>query len=286
MGGGGGFARVKFNFGRAEEADKEAVMVNGKLFVLWAVLVSGFAFSTGCVAQTTAPAGLTVKSSVNEILDALDARGKNLKNFSATAVLTDTDMSTGDSTINTGKALLQRKGQDDARVRIHFTTQQLGNMIFKVDHDYMLDNGVLDERDYLKKHETINQVLKPGTKLDLFKLGEGPFPLPLGQKRENVLANFQVEKMAADPSDPAGTVHLRLTPKEGSQFVGKFKTIDIWVDVASAMPRRIQTIDINQTTTRTTDLTNVKINGDVGDKDFVQEPMPKDSDVVEGPLAQ
>ena len=128
--------------------------------------------------------GASSKSSINDVLDALDARGKNLKDFSAKAVLTDTDNSTGDSTINTGSAIFQSKGNDDARIRIAFTKQQLGDKIFTVDHQYTLDNGVLDDRDYKKKHETLNQVLKPGQKLDLFKLGEGPFPLPLGQKKK------------------------------------------------------------------------------------------------------
>jgi outer membrane lipoprotein-sorting protein len=254
-------------------------------FHLWPILFL-FLLPQIASAQTTQPQALSSKSSINEILDALDARGENLKNFSAKAVLTDTDVSTGDATINTGNALFQRKGNNDARIRIAFTQQQLGDKIFKVDHQYTLDNGILDDRDYKKKHETLNQVLKPGQKLDLFKLGEGPFPLPLGQKRQDVLKIFQVIKINPDPSDPPQTVHLQLTPKDGTQFANKFKTIDIWIDTATAMPRRIQTIDINQTTTRTTDLTDVKINGDITDKDFAQPPMPPDSDVVEGPYAQ
>jgi hypothetical protein len=72
-----------------------------------------------------------------EILDALDARGKDLKNFSARSSLTDTDNSTGDSTINTGTVIFQRKGNDDARIRVAFTKQQLGDKILPtVDHQY------------------------------------------------------------------------------------------------------------------------------------------------------
>ena len=254
-------------------------------FYLWPILFL-FLLSQIASCQTTQPQALSSKSSIDEILDALDARGENLKSFSAKAVLTATDISTGDADINTGDAIFQRKGNNDARIRIAFTKQQLGDKIFQVDHQYTLDNGVLDDRDYKKKHETLNQVLKPGQKVDLFKLGEGPFPLPLGQKREDVLKVFQVNQINPDPSDPPQTVHLQLTPKDGTQFAKQFKTIDIWVNAATAMPRRIQTVDINQTTTRTTDLTDVKINGDITDKDFVQPPMPPDSDVVEGPYAQ
>lgn len=237
-------------------------------------------------APATRPIELSAQSTVDEILDALDARGKNLQDFSASVRLTDSDNSTGDSTINTGKVLLQRKGEDDARIRVAFTQKQLGDKIFKVDHQYTLDNGLLTERDYQAKHETRQQVLKPGQKLDLFKLGEGPFPLPLGQKREDVLKLFDVQKIDPAHDDPPATVHLQLTPKAATQFARQFKTIDIWVDTTSAMPRRIQTVDVNQTTTRTTDLTDVKINVGLRDKDFAQPPLPDGWDIVEGPYPQ
>jgi hypothetical protein len=246
-------------------------------FLLCATVASG---------QSTQPVVLSPKSSVDQILDALDARGENLRDFSARVRLTDTDDSSGDCTVNTGTVVLQRKGPGDARIRVAFNQRQLGDKTFPADHQYTLDNGILDDRDYLKKHENRTQVLKPGQKLDLFKLGEGPFPLPLGQKGEDVLKLFDVAKIDSAKDDPAGAVHVRLTPKEGSQYASRFKTIDVWVDTATAMPRRIQTDDINQTTTRTTDLSDVKINAGASDKDFAQPPVPPDWDVVEGPYAQ
>ena len=246
-------------------------------FLLCATVASG---------PSTQSAALSAKSTVDQILDALDARGENLRDFSARVRLTDTDDSSGDSTINTGSVVLQRKGPDDARIRVAFTKRQVGDKIFHADHQYTLDNGILDDRDYLKKHENRTQVLKPGQKLDLFKLGQGPFPLPLGQKREDVLQLFDVARVDPAKDDPPGSVHVRLTPKDGTQFASRFKTIDVWVDIASAMPRRIQTDDINQITTRTTDLSDVKINAGATDKDFAQPPVPPDWDVVEGPYAQ
>jgi outer membrane lipoprotein-sorting protein len=235
---------------------------------------------------STQPAALTANSSVNEILDALDARGRSLQDFSAAVRLTDSDNSTGDSTVNIGTVILQRKGEDDARIRVAFTQRQLGNKIFTVDHQYTLDNGLLVERDYQSKHETRQQILKPGQKLDLFKLGQGPFPLPLGQKKEDVLKLFGVQKIDPAKDDPSATVHLQLTPKPGTQFAKQFKTIDIWVETASNMPRRIQTEDVAEVTTKTTDLTNIKINSGASDKDFSEPPLPDGWDVVEGPYAQ
>jgi outer membrane lipoprotein-sorting protein len=246
-----------------------------------------FLFVSACVvrADTTIPP-LSDKSTTDQILDALDARGKNLQDFSADVTLTDTDNSTGDSTINTGRVILQRKDPGDARILVAFTKKQVGDKIFNVDHEYVLDKGLLDDRDYQIKHQNKTQVLKPGQKLDLFKLGEGPFPLPLGQSREDVLKLFDVSRVGPTADDPPGTVHLQLTPKDGTDLGKQFKTIDVWVDTKTDMPRRIQTLDINQTTTRTTDLTNVKINSGVSDKDFALPPVTPDWDVVEGPYGQ
>jgi outer membrane lipoprotein-sorting protein len=246
-----------------------------------------FLLLIGCVAAAPSTQGaLSPKSSVNEILDALDARGKNLKDFSAKVRLSDTREDTGDSTTNSGTVILQRVGDDDARIRVGFDKQQKDNKITDVNHVYTLDKGVLDDRDYVGRHETTMRVLKPGQKLDLFKLGEGPFPLPIGQKKEDVLQSFDVVKVDAASDDPPGTVHLRLTPKDGSPLANKFKTIDVWVETAGAMPRRIQTVDLDQSTARTTDLTDVKINGGAGDKDFSQPPVPNDWDVVVEPYGQ
>jgi outer membrane lipoprotein-sorting protein len=246
----------------------------------------GLALLAQLTAATTQPTGLSAQSTVDEVLDALDSRGRSLQDFSATVRLTDSDNTTGDSTINIGTVILQRKGQDDARIRVAFTQKQLGNKIFKVDHQYTLDNGLLVERDYQSKHQTSQQILKSGQKLDLFKLGDGPFPLPLGQKKEDVLQLFQVQKIDPAKDDPPSTVHLQLTPKPGTQFAKQFKSIDIWIDMASNMPRRIQTVDVNEVTTRTTDLTNVKINSGATDKDFANPSLPDGWDVVEGPYGQ
>ncbi|MGD0460982.1 MAG: hypothetical protein ABSB74_00695 [Tepidisphaeraceae bacterium] len=254
-------------------------------FGLTVQLIAAATLATSAI-PATQPAALSTQSTADEVLDALDARGRSLQDFSASVNLTDSDNSTGDSTINIGQVVLQRKAEDDARIRVAFTQKQLGNKIFKVDHEYTLDNGLLIERDYQAKHETRQQILKPGQKLDLFKLGEGPFPLPLGQKRQDVLQLFGVRKIDPAKDDPPASVHLQLTPKPRTQFARQFKTIDIWVETASKMPRRIQTVDINEVTTRTTDLTDVKINSGATEQDFAEPPLPEGWDVIEGPYGQ
>jgi outer membrane lipoprotein-sorting protein len=238
------------------------------------------------ISATSEPAELSGSSSVDQILDALDARGGNLSDFSASVKLSDANNATGDETISSGKLLFQRKPDNDARIRITFDKKQLGDKIFDQNHTYSLDAGWLVERDYDKRREIRQEVLKPGEKLDLFTLGKGPFPLPIGQKKEDVENIFDVVKVDADKDDPANSLHLRLTPKAGTRYAHDFNVVDIWVDLAMAMPVRIQTLDANQTTVKTTDFSDVKLNTGLTDKDFQEPPLPAGWDQTIEPYDQ
>jgi outer membrane lipoprotein-sorting protein len=225
-------------------------------------------------AQVAGDAKLGQDASVDQVLDALDQRGQGLKDFTADVTLKETNMGLGDSTSQKGTVAYQKKGEGDARIRVVFNSKQEGKKILDQKMEYLLDNGWLTERDYERKTEGRHQVARPGEKIDLLKLGEGPFPLPVGQPRASVLKVFEVMKVAADAkSDPAETVHIRLTPREGTEFAKKFKTIDVWVDVKTEMPARIQTLDVNETEKRTTDLKIEGINKGLKDGDFVLEPV-------------
>src|SRR5262249_5709015 len=128
------------------------------------------------------------------------------------------------------------------------------------------------DRTYRTSTQVTRHVLKPGEKMNLLKLGEGPFPLPIGQKKEDVHAMFEVTKVDSKKDDPADTVRIELIPKSGTRFESKFKTIDVCVGTKDNMPRRIETLDKNETTIRTTDLSDVYVNPGLGDADFT---LPK-----------
>ncbi len=216
---------------------------------------------------------LTPESSVDDILDALDRRGKELNDFTANVTLADTDTAVGNETKLSGQMWMQRLGQDDARLRVRFDRKEVNDQPKSERQEFMLSGGTLIERNYVDTIEIRRQVLKPGQKMNLLKLGEGPFPLPLGQDKADVHKMFDVKKVAPAADDPAGTVHVQLVPKKGSQFEDRFSTIDFWVDPQSRMPVRIVTQDPNGTTQRTTELKDVKVNANLGEKDFQLEPI-------------
>lgn len=225
-------------------------------------------------ATTFAFADLKPESSLDEVLDGLYTVGKDLKSFTADVKLTESDAFSQDSWSRLGKVWYQQKSPGEARLRVTFETRLQDNVKAPQQIDYLLDKGWLVDRNYTRKLEVNRQVLRPGEKINLLKLGEGPFPLPIGQKREDVLRMFDVKKIAKAADDPADTVHLKLTPRPNTQFERKFSAIDVWVDCQSIMPRRILTEDKNQTMTRGTDLDNVRLNAEIADANFVLAPIP------------
>src|SRR4029450_10860513 len=110
--------------------------------------------------------------------------------------LAEIDALTGDTTTLSGKAWFQNLGEGNGRMRILFDKKVKGERAvsgFKL--EYTLDKGWLIERDVAKKLQVERQVLKEGQKMNLLKLGEGPFPLPVGQERSEVLKMFDAKKL-------------------------------------------------------------------------------------------
>jgi len=218
---------------------------------------------------------LSPTSSVDDILNALDARGQNLTDFSANVKLSETDSNTGDTTVTSGEVSFARKPDGEVQMHIHFDKIQRPDGATRPDdRDYVLIDGWLDERDNLQKTDDKRQIAQPGEKMDLFKLA-GPIALPIGQKPEDVKNLFDVKKVDPAKGDPPNTVHIQLTPIPHTHYAGQFKTIDVWVDCNTNMPCRIETLDAQETTDKTTDLSNVKLNLGLPSNVFDLPPIPE-----------
>lgn len=216
---------------------------------------------------------LPADASADQILDALDVVGQDLQAFDAEVQLIETDNATMLSTANSGKVWFQNRKDGNARLRVTFDKKEVNGQVRNDKLEYLLENGWLAERDYSRRIQINRQVLRPGEKMELLKLGEGPFPLPIGQNKEDVHQRFAVKKIEAREGDPANTLHLELTPKPDTQFARKFSVIDVWVDRRTHMPRRIETLDKNETMIRTTELSNIRVNPALADSDFTLPPI-------------
>lgn len=240
--------------------------------ILCAVAVVGCALPASAQPASRPSGDLSQQSAVDDILDALDASGKNLNSFTADVKLSETDAATGDQSTRSGKVWYQLDPSGSARIRVAFDKKQVGEKISDDKIEYLLAGPDLIDRTYRARTQVTRHILKPGEKMNLFRLGEGPFPLPIGQSKDDVHAAFDVRKIEPGKQDPPNTVHIQLTPKAGTRLEKRFTTIDVWVDLRNHFPSRIETLDKNQTTIRATDLGDVQINPQLTDADFA---LPK-----------
>jgi hypothetical protein len=218
-------------------------------------------------AQPAAPAAAADAAlpTADALLEMLHQRGQDLTAFTADVTMAESDA--GLTKIYTGKAWFERK-PEATRFRISFTKWSDGEKEYDEGQDYLLDGAWLVDRNYRQRIEVRRQVLKPGQKMDLLKLGEGPFPLPIGQKPEDVKAQFDVAVRKPRKSDPAGTHRLQFIPRQGTELADRFESIDVNVDPATRMPVRVKTIEKKNQAERTTDLRNMQVNPKVTDADF------------------
>jgi len=207
---------------------------------------------------------------IERVLRGLDDVGKHLQAFSAKLKLTETDNAFATpSTIRSGNVWFERRPDGSARIHVRFDwrTEEGSKFAHPEKKDYLLDGRWLLDRNYQTRQEIKREVLKPGQKMDLFKLGEGPFPLPIGQDPQDVRKSFDVKFIAPAKEDPPSTTHLDLIPRQGTDLARKFYSVSVWVDEKTHMPVRVDTLDAKKENTRSTELGGIVVNPPQGLKE-------------------
>lgn len=220
-------------------------------------------------------APLPANATMDQVLDALDQRGKTLQSFSADLSDTTGDPALGNEQTRTGMIWFQHRGEGNDRIRVLFDKLIIGRIAQAQKHEYLLEGPWLIDRNYDQKVEVKRQVLKPGEKINLLKLGEGPFPLPIGQDKQKVKELFDVTMPDPAKDDPPNTIHVSLVPRQGTELANKFTSIDVWVDRTLRMPVVIETLDAAGSAQHRTELKNLHLNppGGLSDKDFSLPPI-------------
>jgi len=196
-------------------------------------------------------------ASIDSKLDQLHNAGADIKTLSADITLTDEDTGgLGEDARKFAATLIVQRTGDDTEALVSFTTKQVGNKKTSARRDVLLQGRTVVDQDYVAKKQTTRKL---DGKVDLFKLGEGPFPLPVGQTKEDVQKQFDVTENGDT---------LQLIPKPGTQLADKYKRITVTIKTSDRFPTKIETTDKNETTITTVQITNVKINPTLPDKAF------------------
>ncbi|MBK8913426.1 MAG: hypothetical protein IPM64_02295 [Phycisphaerales bacterium] len=96
---------------------------------------------------------------------------------------------------------------------------------------------------------TRTQVRRPDDKSNPFRIGEGHFPLPWGQRKADILREYEV---ALQDEDPALANHdrVRLTPRKNTRGYTRHRWVDFWIarsGDAAGLPVQVRVAEMDPT---------------------------------------
>ena len=127
-----------------------------------------------------------------------------------------------------------QKSEPVAKFLIHFTESIAGGRKDKLDEQHLFDGCWYTELQSRTKTLTRREVRKPDDPTDPYKLGQGVFPLPFGQKKQEVLREFAVQLVPPAASDLPATDHLLFVPRPSTQTGQTYKSLDVWISQEGA----------------------------------------------------
>ena len=116
-----------------------------------------------------------------------------------------------------------------AKFKVQFDAKLVGTRKRDLDEEHLFDGRWYVEMQSQTKTVTRREIYRKDEKINPYKLGEGAFPLPFGQKKADILAEFEVGRMESRSDDPPDTDHLRLIPRPDTNTGRTYKTLDFWV---------------------------------------------------------
>jgi outer membrane lipoprotein-sorting protein len=181
-------------------------------------------------------------ASVDQILDRVDAQSSALENYSARMRLDSRDALSDETERRFGQIYFEVKPpKRRAAVVFQQTIDPSGRGRNRLEH-YVYSDGVLSDYDHEAKRLTRRELVRPGESRDPLRLGDGPVPIPFGQRKDDIVKAFQVTPGPAPPSelvkDPTTVAGLHLVPRPGTLLAerGRMSSIDLWLDRATASP--------------------------------------------------
>jgi hypothetical protein len=141
-----------------------------------------------------------------------------------------------------------RQDEPVARFLVRFDRKIVGGRAHKLDERHLFDGRWYVEMNSETKTFTRREIRREGDPTNPYRLGEGPFPVPFGQKKQDVLKEFDVALVPPMASDPPQTDHLRLTPRPGSKTGESYRVVDVWIaqeGPIAGLPIKVESVKLD-----------------------------------------
>ena len=205
------------------------------------------ASSTVAPAAKNAAAPTTAAQSKFEtpesMLDALEKAGDTISTFRANVIYDRVDAVSENRERRTGQIVLTQKAGELKSRKLAIMFDQLIDASGHATTErqrFVFDGGWLFEFDDQRHQLIARELVPPGEQLDPLRIGEGPIPIPIGQKKDQVCQRFEV-KFAAQPVEPLlkrleNIQGLALHPKKNAGVDPDLGDICVWYDLTTLMP--------------------------------------------------
>ena len=219
---------------------------------------------------------------VGDLLGRIEQSAEDLRTFQANVTYRRWDAVLERREIRTGTFYYQIR-HGSKRFAIRFDRLFIGNRLRKQNKHFVFDGGWFIEIDHEARTIIKRQVVAPGERFDPLSLGEGPFPLPIGQSKERVLARFVVTPLTRSDNDwLAERIEgrrvdgLLLVPKPSTPEAKNLSQVELFYDRRTLLPVGVHATEPDGDT-RTVYLSDLKRNQGIDERHFkVQEHDPKE----------
>jgi len=178
---------------------------------------------------------------VDQFLTELEKSGTTIETLSGSLSLEKYDALVEETERRFGRLVLDRK---DGKRRFAIVFEEFidgsGRAERSTDH-WIFSDGWLCEQDHRNRSFTKRQIVAPGESFDPLALGEGPIPVPIGQKKSEVLARFAVAEGEVPLDIPLlgslkNVAALRLTPRAETPMAKDTAMIELFYDRTTLAP--------------------------------------------------
>jgi len=183
--------------------------------------------------------GGAVSDELDRILERLETKGRAIKGLGCDIAYRFVTVSPVEDVQTKEGTLLFARAEPNSHFLVHFNKKIAAGVIERHGEYFAFDGQWLSERNDKSRNVIRTQIVREGEKVNPFELGKGPFPLPFGQKKDEILRRFKVSLKSFELGDPRNTHHLHCIPLPGTELARKYSRVEIYVDKEIELPVRI-----------------------------------------------
>lgn len=182
---------------------------------------------------------------VDQILSRLESR--QIDDLRAKVVWESGDAVNPAGTLRKMGEIWYRQEKPVAKFKVRFARKVVNKRAIDLNEEHLFNGETYTELNEETKSVISRVIRDPGDRRDPYKVGEGAFPLPFGQRKEDILREFEVTRLLPKDKDPKNTDHLKLIPRKGTVSAQRYKAVEFWINKpdsdSAGLPVKVRTIE-------------------------------------------